>query len=131
LRGGFGTFFERLQGNLIYNSATDTPFAFSPTAQQVYVSDPHTSLASGATAATPFFDSSEYNMATSFPIPAVAMYSLGIQHELAPAMIWVVQYVGNIAWHQEEYTYMNNFPLTTDLAVRAKGGNLSSYTSAG
>ena len=40
LRGGFGTFFERLQGNLIYNSATDTPFAFSPTAQQVYLSNP-------------------------------------------------------------------------------------------
>ncbi len=131
LRGGFGTFFERLQGNLIYNSATDTPFAFSPTAQQVYLSNPHTSLASGATAATPFFDSSEYNMATSFPIPAVAMYSLGVQHELAPSMILVVQYVGNVAWHQEEYVNMNNFPLTTDTAVRAKGGNLASYTNAG
>jgi len=130
IRGGFGTFFERLQGNLIYNSATDSPFAFSPTAQQVYVSNPHTSLVNGATAATPFFDSSEYNMATSFPDPAVEMFSLGVQHELAPSVIWVVQYVGNIAWHQEQYIHMNNFPLTTDLAVRAKGGNLGSYTNA-
>ena len=131
IRGGFGTFFERLQGNLIYNSATDSPFAFSPTAQQVYLSDPHTSLGNGQSAATPFFDSSEYNMATSFPDPAVEMFSLGVQHELAPSVVWVVQYVGNIAWHQEQYYHMNNFPLTTDPAVRANGGNLSSYTSAG
>jgi hypothetical protein len=130
LRGGFGTFFERLQGNLVYNSATDTPFAFSPTAQQVYFTNPHTSILTGATASTPFFDSSEYNMATDFPDPAVAMYSLGVQHELAPSVVAVVQYVGNLAWHQEQYVYMNNFPLTTDMAVRAKGGNLSSYTGA-
>jgi len=128
LRGGLGTFYERLQGNLIYNSATDSPFAFSPTANQVYFSNPHTSIQNGSTASTPFFDSSEYNMATSFPDPAVAMYSLGIQHELTPAVIAVVQYVGNVAWHQEQYVDMNNFPLTTDPAVRAKGGNLASYT---
>jgi hypothetical protein len=129
LRGGFGTFFERLQGNLIYNSATDSPFAFSPTANQVYFSNPHTSLVNGTTASTPFFDSSEYNMATSFPDPAVAQYSLGIQHELAPAVVMVVQYVGNVAWHQEQYYHMNNFPLTTDPSVRAKGGNVTTYTN--
>jgi hypothetical protein len=130
LRGGIGTFYERLQGNLIYNSATDSPFANAPTAQQVYLTNPSTSLVNGATASLPTFDSGEYNMAIRFPDPAVAMFSLGIQHEVAPAVIAVVQYVGNIAWHQEEYTYMNNFPLTTDPAVRAKAGNLSSYTNA-
>jgi hypothetical protein len=131
LRGGIGTFYERMQGNLIYNSATDSPFAITPQANQVYFSNPHTSLVNGATASTPFFDSGEYNMATSFPDPAVAMFSLGVQHELKPSVIWVVQYVGNIAWHQEQYYQMNNFPLTTDPAVRAKGGSLSSYTNAG
>ncbi|MGA2569490.1 MAG: carboxypeptidase-like regulatory domain-containing protein [Terracidiphilus sp.] len=130
IRGGFGTFYERLQGNLIYNSATDSPFAITPTANQVYVSNPHTSLVNGATASTPFFDSGEYNMATSFPDPAVAMYSLGVQHELAPAVVLVVQYVGNVAWHQEQYTHINDFPLTTDAAVRKANGNLTSYTNA-
>ena len=28
------------------------------------------------------------------------MFSLGVQHELAPSVVWVVQYVGNLAWHQ-------------------------------
>ena len=130
LRGGFGTFFERLQGNLIYNSATVSPFSFAPSASEVYVTDPHTSNQTGATAATPFFPAGQYAMGQSFPIPAVAMYSLGIQHELSPAVVAVLQYVGNVAWHQEEYRHFNNFPLSTDPAVRAKGGSLSSYTNA-
>lgn len=28
------------------------------------------------------------------------MYSLGVQQELKPSVIWVIQYVGNIQWHQ-------------------------------
>lgn len=130
VRGGFGTFFERLQGNLIYNNATVSPFSYDPSANQVYFSDPHTSNQTGATASTPFFPGGQYEMAQSFPDPAVAMYSLGVQHELAPSVVAVVQYVGNVAWHQEEYRHVNNFPLTTDMAVRAKGGSLSSYTNA-
>ncbi|HVT97196.1 MAG TPA: carboxypeptidase regulatory-like domain-containing protein [Acidobacteriaceae bacterium] len=130
LRGGFGTFFERLQGNLIYNSATVSPFSYGPSANQVYLSDPHTSIQSGATATTPFFPGGQYEMAQHFPDPAVAMYSLGLQRELSPSVVWVVQYVGNIAWHQEEYRHDNNFPLTTPMAVRAKGGSLGSYTDA-
>jgi hypothetical protein len=129
LRGGFGTFFERLQGNLIYNSATDSPFSYSPTANQVYLSDPHTSIQTGATASTPFFPGGQYEMAQHFPDPAVAMYSLGIQHELSPSVVWVVQYVGNVAWHQEEYRHDNNFPLSTPLQVRAHGGSVGTYTN--
>jgi hypothetical protein len=129
LRGGFGTFFERLQGNLIYNNATNAPFAITPTANQVYLDNPHTSLVDGSTALTPFKPSGQYNMGTSFPDPAVAMFSLGIQHELTPSVVAVVQYVGNVDWHQEQYIHMNNFPLTTDPAVRKAGGSLNSYTN--
>ena len=38
------------------------------------------------------------------------MYSLGVQHELRPSVIWVVQYVGNLAWHQNIDVPFNNFP---------------------
>ena len=55
LRGGFGTFYERLQGNDIYDVATAAPFANTPSANTVYLSDPHTSYVTGAAAATPFF----------------------------------------------------------------------------
>ena len=28
------------------------------------------------------------------------MFSLGVQREITHSVIWVVQYVGNIQWHQ-------------------------------
>ncbi len=40
LRGGFGTFFERLQGNDIYNAATNPPFAYNLSVGNTYFSEP-------------------------------------------------------------------------------------------
>ena len=37
LRGGFGTFYERMQGNVIYDAATAAPFANTPSANTVYL----------------------------------------------------------------------------------------------
>jgi len=132
LRGGFGTFYERMQGNDIYNAATNAPFAFNPSASFVYLSNPSTSILTGQTAATPFFASGLTDLAQDYRAPAVAQYSLGIQREIKPSVIWVVQYVGNLAWHQNIERNINNFPLSTDLGARAKGGNIptSGYTSA-
>jgi len=123
LRGGFGTFFERMQGNDIYDAATNAPFAFDPGATNVYFSSPSTSWVTGATAALPFFAQGVTDLAQSYRAPAVAQFSLGIQHELRPSVIWVVQYVGNIAWHQNIDRPINNFPLNEDLAVRCDAGD--------
>ena len=44
------------------------------------------------------------------------------------AVVLVVQYVGNLAWHQEEYRHDNNFPLTTaDGGAGPKGGSVTTY----
>jgi hypothetical protein len=127
LRGGFGTFFERMQGNDIYNAATSPPFAFNPGASNVYFSNPHTSWKTGQTAAVPVFASGVTNLASRYPAPAVAQYSLGLQHQLAPSLIWVVQYVGNLAWHQNVEMHTNNFPLSTPLSIRAQAGDGSCH----
>jgi hypothetical protein len=123
LRGGFGTFYERMQGNDIYNAATNPPFAFNPAATNVYFSNPSTSWVTGLSAATPFFASGLTNLAQSYKAPAVAQFSLGVQHELKPSMIWVIQYVGNLAWHQNIERDINDFPLNTDLSVRCDAGD--------
>lgn len=128
LRGGFGTFFERMQGNDIYNAATNPPFAFDPGSTNVYFSDPHTSWVTGASASTPVFPSGLTNLALDYPAPGVAQYSLGIQHQLNPEMIWVVQYVGNLAWHQNIERDINNFPLSTPMSIRANAGDSSNHT---
>ena len=44
LRGGFGTFYERMQGNDIYNAATTPPYAYNPSAGSVYFSTPNNEL---------------------------------------------------------------------------------------
>jgi hypothetical protein len=123
VRGGFGTFYERLQGNDIYNTGTNPPFYFDPAATNVYFSNPHTSWVSGLTASLPTFPVGMTTLAYYYPAPAVAQFSLGIQHEIAPSVIWIVQYVGNVAWSQNIDLPINNYPLTTPYAIRADAGD--------
>jgi len=123
LRAGAGTFYERMQGNDIYNAATTPPFAYNPSASNVYVTDPHTSWVTGSTAALPFYPSSLTNLSEYYPAPAVAQYSLGFQQQVAPSVVWVIQYVGNAAWNQNIERRINNFPLNTPMSVRANAGD--------
>ena len=127
LRGGFGTFYERMQGNVIYNAATGAPFANTPSASNVYLTNPHTSYVSGLNAATPFFAQGSSPIAQTFRAPAVAQFSLGIQDQIAQSMILVVQYVGNLAWHQNIHRHINNYSLNTPLLV----GNNPAFNVAG
>jgi Carboxypeptidase regulatory-like domain len=123
LRGGFGTFFERMQGNDIYNAATTPPFAYNPSASNVYMTTPSKSWVTGAQAALPFFPSSITNLAKTYRAPAVAQFSLGMQREISPSVVWVVQYVGNLAWHQNVNRHLNTFPLETDMNIRCNAGD--------
>jgi hypothetical protein len=113
IRGGFGTFYERIQGNDIYNVAPNVPFSADPQATSVYMSNPHTSWVTGSTATTPLFPAGLTSLARTYPNPAVAQFSLGVQHEISPSIVGVMQYVGNIAWHQNTQRRINNFPLST------------------
>jgi hypothetical protein len=121
IRGGIGSFYERLQGNDIYDVATAAPFANTPAANSVYLSDPHTSYITGAVAATPFFPAGSTTLAQNFRAPAVAQFSLGVQDQLAQSVILVVQYVGNLAWHQNIRRNINNFPLNTTVNLAQSG----------
>src|SRR5579862_4541479 len=40
-----------------------------------------------------------------------------------PSMIWVVQYVGNLAWHQNIERHINNYDVNTDLNIRCNAGD--------
>ncbi len=129
LRGGFGTFYERMQGNDIYDLANNNlPYEYVPNVGSVYYSNPHCSYTSATTTANPanclsvtnlpILPASLVTLATTYKAPAVAQFSLGVQHELAPSLIWVVQYVGNLAWHQNIDLPLNNFPVTTSNVLR-------------
>jgi len=129
LRGGFGTFYERMQGNAIYDAATAAPFANTPQASNVYLSDPHVTYVNGLAATSPLKAQGSTSLAQVFKAPAVAQFSLGLQNQLAPSLILVTQYVGNIAWHQNIRRQINTYPLNTPLSIRQAigtgGGSLT------
>jgi hypothetical protein len=131
LRAGFGTFYERIQGNDIYDAAGGPPFISQPSATNVEFTNPKTNWQSGGTAATPTFVQGYNSLNSYYPNPGTAEYSLGVQHELAPALILTTQYVGNITWHQNTWLPINNFPLSTPMATRAAyaAGTLSTAAS--
>ena len=110
LRGGFGMFYERVQGNDVYNAALNPPFAYQPSANNVYFSNPNTSALTGATT-TQSFPSTMTNIKYAYHPPGTADFSLGVQRELAPSVIAVVQYVGSIGWDQSDDRQINTLPL--------------------
>ena len=127
LRGGFGTFFERMQGNDIYNAATNSPFAYNLSIGNNTFSQPGLNWANGQQiSGFPVFATSVTNLAHTYRAPAVAQFSLGVQRELSPSMIWVVQYVGNIAWHQNIQRNLNNLPITAINTIDPLTGSTTS-----
>jgi hypothetical protein len=111
VRGGFGMFFERVQGNDVYNAALNPPFAYIPSANNVYFSNPNTSALTGLTTAQSF-PSNLTNLQYNYQPPGTAMFSLGVQRQLAPSVIAVVQYAGSTGWHQSDDRQVNTLPLT-------------------
>ncbi|MGA8311626.1 MAG: TonB-dependent receptor [Terriglobales bacterium] len=112
LRGGAGLFFERVQGNDVYNAALNPPFAYQPLATNVYFSSPTTSAITGATAAQSFFPSTMTTLQYRYKNPGTVMFSLGVQRQLAQSVVAVVQYVGTRGWNQSVDIPINTLPLT-------------------
>jgi len=110
LRGGYGTFFERVQGNDVYNAALNPPFAYIPSADSVYFSNPHTSANDGTTTAQ-YYPSNLTNIKYRYPPPGTSNYSLGIQREVMPSVVAVVQYVGSNGWDQNNDRQINTLPV--------------------
>jgi hypothetical protein len=112
LRGGIGMFYERVQGNDIYNLSTNAPFAYQPSVTNVFFSSPQTSVATGASSTVPVAAASMTNMRYYYPNPATVQYSLGVQHQLAPSVVMAVTYVGSNGWNQDDLREINDLPLT-------------------
>jgi hypothetical protein len=110
MRGGFGMFFERVQGNDVYNAALNPPFAYIPAATNVYFSNPNTSVLTGQTTLN-HFPSNLTNIKFDNQPPGTANFSLGIQRELAPSIVAVGQYVGSRGYSQNNDRQINTLPL--------------------
>jgi len=124
VRGGFGMFFERVQGNDVYNAAQNPPFAFQPSANNVYFSNPAISALTGPVqgASNPIFPSTLTNLDFHYTPPGTAQFSLGVQRQVAQSVIAVVQYVGTTGWHQNNDRNINTLPLNSPQRQAVAGG---------
>ena len=128
IRGGAGMFYERVQGNDVYNAALNPPFAYQPSGNNVMFSNTNTSALTGLTT-TQSFPSTMTTIKYNYPPPGTADYSLGIQHQIAPSMIAVVQFVGSDGWDQNNDRQINVLPLSdlTDRKSVAGGANANPF----
>jgi hypothetical protein len=111
LRAGAGIFYERVQGNDVYNAALNPPFAYQPSATTVYFSNPNTSALTGVTTQQTF-PSTLTNLQYNYKAPGTLMFSLGVQRQLSQSVVGVVQYVGSRGWDQSIDIPVNTLPLT-------------------
>ena len=124
IRGGFGMFYERIQGNDVYNTGPNPPFSFSPTVNSVYFSNPGISAINGLQAARPIFPAGFTALAYSdYKLPTTMNWNFGIQHELTPGAVLSVAYVGNQAYHQRDNRNINPVPLDDPNRLAISQGN--------
>ena len=126
IRGGFGMFFERIQGNDVYNMGPNVPFGFSPNLNNVFFSAPNVSALNGQAATVPIFPASITALAYSdYKLPTSTQWNLGIQHEVARGAVLAVQYVGNADAHQRDEREINAVPLADSnrLAIAGLSGH--------
>jgi len=130
IRGGFGLFYERVQGNDTYDIDTTPPFSYQPTLNNVFFSSPTTSAINGSTAAAPVGPAGLTSLAAHYPDPGTVQYSLGVQRELARSVIFSIGYVGTNGWDQNDRREINDLPLSSPAQEReavATGATVGIY----
>ncbi len=115
MRGGAGVFYERVQGNDVYNAALNPPFAYQPAPTNVYFSDPTIPIATGTKSSTlSLYPSTLTSNKYHYPPPGTMNWSLGFQQQVAPSIVAALQYVGSSGWDQNNNRAINTLPLTNN-----------------
>jgi hypothetical protein len=108
IRGGFGTMYERIQGNDMYNAATNPPFGYSLNTGStgVSLSDPHNQLG-GGTITVPILTSSVTGLNQHYKVPTSYSFSAGVQQAIGKNAVLSVSYVGNQNRYQSYFQEIN------------------------
>ena len=113
VRGGFGMFYERIQGNDVYNMGPNPPFGFSPNLSSVFFSNPNVSVLNGQAATVPIYPAGLTALAYSdYKLPTSVQWNFGIQHQIAQNIVLSAEYVGNSDSHQRDERELNPLSLS-------------------
>lgn len=99
LRGGYGEFFERVQGNDVYDLASNPPFSLNPTIYDTTLT--------GTGGSSPTYPAGINSLAKEYLIPTAHQFSFGLQRELFPQSVLSVMYVGTEGTHQHAERNIN------------------------
>jgi hypothetical protein len=130
VRSGIGIFYERIQGNDMYQSGANNLFGGNPTIGNVSLSDPHIGIGpSGAVISAAQLPVTVNGLTAlnpnAYKIPTSTQYSAGVQQQLSSRTVLSVAYVGNMGRH-ESYATEINMPalnLVTSPTFFWSGGN--------
>jgi len=106
VRGGFGIMYERVQGNDMYNGATNPPYGYSLNANNVLLSNPHTTW-QGGTITVPIVPADVTGLDKYYPTPRVSQYSAGVQQQVGRRAVLSASYVGSVARHLSYWQELN------------------------
>ncbi|HEV3198968.1 MAG TPA: hypothetical protein VGZ73_13720, partial [Bryobacteraceae bacterium] len=106
VRGGAGIFFDRFQGNNVFDELTNPPTTFAPTVVNGYASqiNPANLLLA---------PSSLNGLDYHGKVPTTYNYSFGVQYKLPFQFILDTAYVGSLSRHQLDKVNLNAIPYGT------------------
>src|SRR5688572_3309085 len=93
IRGGFGMYYDRIEGNLIFPSLSNPPYATSAQFQNANLSN----ISGGSTTVAPWAQINAVN--PDLDTPYTMSYSLSLQRELPYGIFAEAAYVGNLGRH--------------------------------
>lgn len=120
LRGGFGIFYNRLDGNQIYNLSGQAPFSYTPTVAYTtfaQIASSGNNLVIGPSAPTMW--PSDKNV----PFDRVQNTSLNVQRSIGNGTIVDVGYTGNWAYNQNLTANINPIPIGTRAPFNPKNAD--------
>ncbi len=134
VRAGVGAFFERIQGNDMYQSAgAENLFTANTTIPNISLLDPHVGVdqtnTTITTASLPITVNSQTALNPKrYKNPITYQYSGGIQQQLSSQTVVSVAYVGNEG-HQESYTQNIDLPAFSALPSLWAPSNPAQYNT--
>jgi hypothetical protein len=124
VRGAFGVFYERVQGNDSYNSGPNVPFSANPSLPNVLLDNPHTQVIDNSSVTIPVVPSGITGLSRNYPPPTSYQYNFGIQQALNSRTVLSLNYVGNQLRNQSDFREINMIPQSL-LATQASLPNLN------